>query len=74
MLRSGYSRGIPGVLDKPQPRFMVVLRPGRQGVPGAAYAKAPYKGRNKPQSQKDANKAHAKLRAPGERMNAQPKS
>lgn len=30
----------------------------------------PYKGRNKPQSQKMANSAHAKLRGPGERANA----
>jgi len=31
----------------------------------------PYKGRNKPQSQKDANHAHAQLRGPGERAHAQ---
>jgi len=30
----------------------------------------PYKGRGKPQSQKTANSAHAKLRGPGERANA----
>jgi len=30
----------------------------------------PYKGRRKPQSQKDANRAHARLRGPGERANA----
>jgi hypothetical protein len=41
---------------------------------GAAHAKVPYKGKNKPQSQKDANRAHAKLRAPGERANAQLKA
>jgi hypothetical protein len=34
----------------------------------------PYRGRNKPASQKDANKAHARLRAPGERANAQLKT
>jgi DDE superfamily endonuclease len=34
----------------------------------------PYRGRNKPASQKDANRAHAKLRAPGERANAQLKT
>jgi hypothetical protein len=34
----------------------------------------PYKGRNKPESQKDANRAHARLRGPGERANAQLKS
>ncbi|SNS23349.1 DDE superfamily endonuclease [Actinomadura mexicana] len=31
----------------------------------------PYKGKNKPESQKQANRAHAKLRGPGERANAQ---
>jgi hypothetical protein len=31
-------------------------------------------GKNKPDSQKQANKAHAKLRAPGERANAQLKT
>lgn len=31
----------------------------------------PYKGRDKPQSQKDANQAHTRLRGPGERANAQ---
>ncbi|TDV53646.1 DDE superfamily endonuclease [Actinophytocola oryzae] len=34
----------------------------------------PYKGRNKPESQKDANRAHARLRGPGGRANAQLKS
>jgi hypothetical protein len=34
----------------------------------------PYKGRGKPESQKTANCAHAKLRGPGERANAQLKS
>jgi hypothetical protein len=31
----------------------------------------PYKGKNKPEPQKEANRTHAKLRAPGERANAQ---
>jgi len=34
----------------------------------------PYRGRNKPASQKDANRSHARLRAPGERANAQLKT
>ena len=34
----------------------------------------PYKERKKPQSQKDANRALARLRGPGERANAQPKT
>jgi hypothetical protein len=31
----------------------------------------PYKGKNKPESQKDADRTHARLRGPGERANAQ---
>ena len=34
----------------------------------------PYRGRNKPESQKTANRFHARLRAPGERGNAQLKN
>jgi hypothetical protein len=34
----------------------------------------PYRGRNKPPSQKAVNRAHARLRAPGERANAQLKT
>jgi Helix-turn-helix of DDE superfamily endonuclease/DDE superfamily endonuclease len=45
-----------------------------KGYQGSTYAKIPYKGKNKPQSQKQANKAHAKLRSPGERANAQLKT
>jgi hypothetical protein len=45
-----------------------------KGYQGSTYAKTPYQGKNKPQSQKDANRAHAKLRAPGERANAQLKT
>ena len=51
---------------------------GYQGYQGydesGHHVVTPYKGRNKPQSQKDANRAHAQLRGPGERANAQPKS
>ena len=45
-----------------------------KGDQGSTYAKIPYKGKNKPDSQKQANKAHAKHRAPGERANAQLKT
>jgi DDE superfamily endonuclease len=34
----------------------------------------PHRGRGKPESQKGANRAHARLRAPGERANAQLKT
>jgi DDE superfamily endonuclease/Helix-turn-helix of DDE superfamily endonuclease len=46
-----------------------------KGYTGAGeHIRAPYKGKNKPPSQKAANRAHAKLRGPGERANAQLKS
>jgi hypothetical protein len=43
-----------------------------QGAEGPVCT--PYKGKNKPESQKQANRAHARLRGPGERANAQLKS
>ena len=49
--------GLPALADK--------------GYQGAVHARTPYRGKNKPESQKEANRAHAKLRAPGERANAQ---
>ncbi len=51
-----------------------LVTPADKGYQGSTYAKIPYKGKNKPDSQKQANKAHAKLRAPGERANAQLKT
>jgi len=46
-----------------------------KGYAGASeHIRTPYKGKNKPASQKDANRDHARLRAPGERANAQLKS
>jgi hypothetical protein len=58
-----------GVLDELEKAGLVTL--ADKGYQGGAWAKVPYKGRNKPESQKQANRAHAKLRAPGERANAQ---
>ena len=46
---------------------------GYQGAETAVVI-TPYKGRNKPEPQKRANRSHAKLRGPGERANAQLKS
>lgn len=43
-----------------------------QGAEGSVFT--PYKGKNKPESQKRANRSHACLRGPGERANAQLKS
>jgi hypothetical protein len=46
-----------------------------KGYIGAGqHITTPYKGRNKPKSQKTANRSHARLRGPGERANAQLKS
>jgi hypothetical protein len=61
-----------GVLAELEAAGLVVL--ADKGYQGSTWAKIPYKGRNKPESQKQANKAHARLRAPGERANAQLKS
>jgi hypothetical protein len=58
-----------GVLAELEAAGLVVL--ADKGYQGSTYAKIPYRGRNKPESQKQANKAHAQLRAPGERANAQ---
>ena len=58
-----------GVLAELEAAGLVVL--ADKGDQGSTYARIPYRGRNKPESQKQANKAHAKLRAPGERANAQ---
>jgi hypothetical protein len=46
-----------------------------KGYLGAGeHIKTPYKGRDKPEPQKIANRSHAKLRGPGERANAQLKT
>jgi hypothetical protein len=46
-----------------------LITPGDKGCqrPAAGH---PYQGKNKPASQKDANRAHAQLRIPGERARA----
>ena len=51
-----------------------LVTPGRQGLRGSSHAKIPYYGKNKPKSKKEANRAHARLRAPGKRANAQLKT
>jgi hypothetical protein len=62
----------PGVLAELEAAGLVTL--AGKGYQGSSYAKIPYRGKNKPGSQKQASKAHAKLRAPGERANAQLKA
>ena len=61
-----------GVLAELEKAGLVTL--ADKGYLGSSYAKIPYRGKNKPESQKEANRAHAKLRAPGERANAQLKT
>ena len=61
-----------GVLAELEAAGLVTL--ADKGYQGSTYAKIPYKGKNKPESQKQANKAHAQLRSPGERANAQLKT
>ena len=61
-----------GVLAELEAAGLVTL--ADKGYRGSTYAKIPYRGRNKPESQKEANRAHARLRAPGERANAQLKT
>ncbi len=52
-----------GVLDELEAAGLVTL--ADKGYQGAAHAKIPYRGKNKPESQKQANRAHTRLRAPG---------
>jgi hypothetical protein len=61
-----------GVLAELEAAGLVTL--ADKGYQGSTHAKIPYKGRNKPESQKQANRAHARLRGPGERANAQLKT
>jgi DDE superfamily endonuclease/Helix-turn-helix of DDE superfamily endonuclease len=61
-----------GVLAELEAAGLITL--ADKGYQGSTYAKIPYRGKNKPESQKEANRAHARLRSPGERANAQLKS
>ncbi len=61
-----------GVLAELEAAGLVTL--ADKGYQGSTHAKIPYRGKNKPESQKQANRAHARLRAPGERANAQLKN
>jgi len=62
-----------GIIRALAPSGLAVL--ADKGYTGAGdHVHVPYKGKNKPASQKDANRAHARLRGPGERANAQLKS
>jgi hypothetical protein len=59
-----------GIIRELAASGLVVL--ADKGYTGAGdHVRVPYKGKNKPASQKDTNRAHARLRGPGERANAQ---
>jgi hypothetical protein len=58
-----------GIVAEPAASGLIVL--ADKGYAGAGeHVLVPYKRKNKPASQKDTNRAHARLRAPGERANA----
>jgi hypothetical protein len=62
-----------GILRELAASGLVVL--ADKGYTGAGdHIRTPYRGRDKPASQKAANRAHAQLRGPGERANAQLKT
>ena len=62
-----------GILRELAASGLIVL--ADKGYAGAGeHVRIPYRGRGKPASQKDANRAHAQLRSPGERANAQLKT
>jgi hypothetical protein len=66
-LRAARIRGIIRALAATG--LLVLADKAYQGA--GEHVLTPYRGRGKPQSQKDANRAHARLRGPGERANAQ---
>ena len=49
-------------------------RPGGQGLPGKRVRESPVQGEEQARIPEDANRAHAQLRSPGERANAQLKN
>jgi hypothetical protein len=59
-----------GIIRELADAGLIVLA-GKVYIGAGEHVRTPYRGRNKPASQKAANSAHAKLRAPGERANAQ---
>ena len=59
-----------GIFQAPLAASSLIIL-GDKGYHGAEPIRTPYQGRNKPAAQKQANRAHARLRSPGERANAQ---
>ena len=63
MARRKRPSGTGGVLAGLEAAGLVTL--ADKGYQGAAHAKIPCRGENKPESQKQVNKVHVKLRSPG---------
>jgi hypothetical protein len=59
-----------GIIRELEAAGLIVLA-DKAYIGAGQHVLTPYRGRGKPASQKAANSAHAKLRAPGERANAQ---
>jgi hypothetical protein len=72
-LQSRHHRSLHRYKSDTQRETVTVIL-GDKGYQGSRYAMIPYKGKSKPESQKKANRTHAKLRAPGEKANAQLKT
>ena len=64
------TKGLPCFPTLPRCR----CRPPTLSYVAGDHVLTPYRGRNKPASQKAANRAHAQLRSPGERAHAQLKT
>ena len=62
-----------GIIRELEAAGLIVLA-DKAYIGAGQHVLTPYRGRNKPASPKAANSAHAKLRAPGERANAQLKT
>jgi hypothetical protein len=71
-VRDKKAEWIWGVLAGLEAAGLVTL--AGKGNHGSTYARTPYNGRNNAESHKQANRAHAHLRSPGERTNAQLKT
>ncbi|GAA0954757.1 transposase family protein [Actinocorallia libanotica] len=63
-----------GILRELEKTGLLVLADKAYQGAEAVNVITPYKGKNKPAGQKQANRSHARLRGPGERANAQLKS
>jgi DDE superfamily endonuclease len=66
------AKWIWGVPDELEKAGLVTL--ADKGYQGSTWAKVPYEGKGKPEPQKEANRAHARLRAPASERSSVDKS